>query len=128
VPGALVAKTGFTDAAQHTFLGAMSRGGRRLGVVFLRAQRWPSDQWQQARDLMNWGLALPAGTAPVGRLDPPVAAPRPSPAATPGHAAAASLPRLGGRSDTGWLVWLLVFGSVTASGMAWRLRRRVRVK
>ena len=39
VPGALVAKTGFTDAAQHTFIGAISRGGRRLGVVFMRAQR-----------------------------------------------------------------------------------------
>jgi len=73
VPGALVAKTGYTDAARHTFVGAMSKHGRRLGVVFMRAQRYPTDQWQQAVDLMNWGFALPAGTAPVGRLDAPVA-------------------------------------------------------
>jgi serine-type D-Ala-D-Ala carboxypeptidase (penicillin-binding protein 5/6) len=69
VPGALVAKTGFTDAAQHTYLCAASRGGRRLGVIFLRAQRWPTDQWQQAAALLDWGYRLPPGTAPVGQLD-----------------------------------------------------------
>jgi D-alanyl-D-alanine carboxypeptidase (penicillin-binding protein 5/6) len=69
VPGGLVAKTGFTDAAQHTYLAAAERGGRRLGVVFLRAQRWPVDQWQQAAALFNWGFALAKGTAAVGHLD-----------------------------------------------------------
>lgn len=73
VPGALVAKTGFTDAASHTYLCAARRGGRRLGVIFLRARRWPLDQWQQAAGLLNWGYSLPAGTA-VGHLD--AAAPR----------------------------------------------------
>jgi D-alanyl-D-alanine carboxypeptidase (penicillin-binding protein 5/6) len=81
VPGALVAKTGYTDAAQHTFVGAMQRNGRRLGVVFLRAQRYPTDQWQQAVDLMTWGFALPAGTPPVGRLLAP--APEPTVTARP---------------------------------------------
>jgi D-alanyl-D-alanine carboxypeptidase (penicillin-binding protein 5/6) len=73
VPGALVAKTGFTDAASHTFLGAASRNGRRLGVIFLRAQRYPIDQWQQATRLLDWGYALHRGTA-VGHLDPPAPA------------------------------------------------------
>ena len=54
VPGALVAKTGYTDAAQHTFVGAIERGGHRYGVVLLRAQRWPLDQWQQAAKLVDW--------------------------------------------------------------------------
>ena len=54
VPGALVAKTGYTDAAQHTFAGAISRGGHRYGVVFLRAQRYPQDQWVQAARLVAW--------------------------------------------------------------------------
>jgi D-alanyl-D-alanine carboxypeptidase (penicillin-binding protein 5/6) len=74
VPGALVAKTGYTDAAAHTFAGAIERNGRRLGVVLLRAQRWPTDQWQQATDLMNWGFKLPAAVRPVGHLDGPIAA------------------------------------------------------
>ena len=74
VPGALLAKTGFTDAAQHTFLGAAEQNGRRLGVVFLRAQRAPTDQWQQAATLLKWGFALPVGVTPVGTLAAPVGA------------------------------------------------------
>jgi D-alanyl-D-alanine carboxypeptidase (penicillin-binding protein 5/6) len=72
VKGALVAKTGYTDAAQHTFVGAISRHGHRYGVVLLRAQRWPLDQWQQATELVDWAAALRAGTPPVGRLAAPV--------------------------------------------------------
>lgn len=87
-PGALVAKTGFTDAARHTFLAAADRGGRRLGVVLLRAERVPKDQWQQAAALFDWGFALPAATSPVGRLDGPVAPPVGAPAVTPTSAAA----------------------------------------
>ena len=78
VPGAIAAKTGFTDAAQQTFVGAIQRHGRRLGVVFMRAERWPTAQWQQATDLMNWGFALPAHTAAVGSLAAPVSMPGPA--------------------------------------------------
>jgi len=60
VKGAVAAKTGFTDAAQHTFAGAIVRGGHRYGVVLMRAQRWPLDQWQQATRLVNWASRLPA--------------------------------------------------------------------
>jgi D-alanyl-D-alanine carboxypeptidase (penicillin-binding protein 5/6) len=101
VPGALVAKTGYTDAAQHTFAGAVRRHGRTLAVIFLRAQRWPTDQWQQATRLIDWGFALPAGTAPVGTLAAPVALPhRAVPSSRPGPVAttAASGP-LGGGTD-----------------------------
>ena len=69
VPGGYFSKIGFTDAAQHTYVAATNRGGRRLGVVFLRAQRWPLDQWQQAAPLFDWGYALASGTPAVGHLD-----------------------------------------------------------
>lgn len=85
VPGALVSKIGFTDAAQHTYLCATSRGGRRLGVIFLRAQKYPLDQWQQAAELLDWGYALPEDTA-VGHLDPPAAPPAASPSSQPSGA------------------------------------------
>lgn len=71
VPGALVAKTGYTDAAQHTFAGAIVRGGHRYGVVFLRAQRYPQDQWVQAARLVAWAQQA-RGLPPVGHLDAPV--------------------------------------------------------
>jgi D-alanyl-D-alanine carboxypeptidase (penicillin-binding protein 5/6) len=113
VPGALVAKTGYTDAALHTFVGAIERNGRRLGVVFLRAQRWPTDQWQQATALANWGFALPPGTPIVGQL----AAPQPTPPAqerTSGVAAERTLPRsapfAGGGSGHGLGLGLAVAG------------------
>jgi D-alanyl-D-alanine carboxypeptidase (penicillin-binding protein 5/6) len=125
VPGALVAKTGYTDAAQHTFVGAMQRHGRRLGVVFLRAQRWPTDQWQQARDLMNWGFALPPGTAPVGHLDAPVARPASSSAA-PAGVGSAALARITGSSRTGWVVWALIAAALVASAATWRARSLLR--
>jgi D-alanyl-D-alanine carboxypeptidase (penicillin-binding protein 5/6) len=73
VRGALVAKTGYTDAAQHTFVGAIRRDGHRYGVVLMRAQRWPLDQWQQAVALVRWATRLPAGTPAVGTLVRPSA-------------------------------------------------------
>lgn len=72
VKGAMLAKTGFTDAAQHTFAGVIERNGHRYGVIMLRAQRYPDDQWVQATKLVDWGLRLPRGTAPVGHLTGPV--------------------------------------------------------
>jgi serine-type D-Ala-D-Ala carboxypeptidase (penicillin-binding protein 5/6) len=78
VPGGFFSKIGFTDAAQHTYVAATERDGRRLGVVFLRAQRWPLDQWQQAAKLFDWGYALPSATPAVGRLDAAYLAPKPA--------------------------------------------------
>jgi D-alanyl-D-alanine carboxypeptidase (penicillin-binding protein 5/6) len=99
VRGALVAKTGYTDAAQHTFAGAIRRHGRTLAVIFLRAQRWPTDQWQQATALMDWGFALPTGTAPVGHLDAPVAVPESARSQTSANRAAAAAAVAGSGHD-----------------------------
>ncbi|MHA3705259.1 D-alanyl-D-alanine carboxypeptidase family protein, partial [Jatrophihabitans sp. YIM 134969] len=73
-PGAVFAKTGFTDAARHTFLAAARRGDTTLGVVYLRAERAPLDQWQQASALLDWGFRRPhTAAAAVGTLDDPTA-------------------------------------------------------
>jgi D-alanyl-D-alanine carboxypeptidase (penicillin-binding protein 5/6) len=125
VPGALVAKTGYTDAAQHTFAGAISRGGRRLGVILMRAQRWPQDQWQQATDLMNWGFALPAGTAPVGHLAPPVPVPAAAKSLAPGATARqAAIARLGAGGRTGWVVWVVIAAVLGVLVPLWWLGNR----
>ncbi len=124
VRGALFAKTGYTDAAQHTFVGAIERHGRRLGVVFLRAQRWPVDQWQQATDLMNWGFALPPGTKPIGHLA--AAVPGPSAAAQPPRLKSVELLGLGPRHGTDWAVWVLIAGAIAVGLVSWRLRRSLR--
>ncbi|MCW2539298.1 MAG: peptidase [Frankiales bacterium] len=77
VPGALLAKIGYTDAAQHTYLAAAQRNGRRLGVILLRAQRTPLDQDQQAAALLNWGFKRAANSG-VGVLAGPIAATAPT--------------------------------------------------
>lgn len=81
VKGAIAAKTGFTDAAQHTFAGAIERGGHRYGVVLLRAQRYPDDQWVQATHLVDWARKQ-SGNAQVGTLVTPLQAAASSAAAS----------------------------------------------
>jgi D-alanyl-D-alanine carboxypeptidase (penicillin-binding protein 5/6) len=137
VKGALVAKTGYTDAAQHTFAGAIERHGHRYGVILLRAQRWPLDQWQQATRLVNWAATLPAGTPAVGQLAGPArpaataataAASAPSaPSATPVQhhpTARAQAAGAGGGSST--VPALVVLAALVAAGAAVFIRRLVR--
>ena len=69
-PGALGGKTGYTDLARHSFVGAAERDSRRLVVTLLGAEIRPRPSWQQAAALLDWGFALPAG-ASVGRLVEP---------------------------------------------------------
>ena len=133
VKGAIAAKTGFTDAAQHTFAGAIERGGHRYGVVLMRAQRWPLDQWQQATRLVKWATRLPAGAA-VGRLvTPAVAAPRASPvAATASSASATPSPsstpadgsRHAARTGIGLVILIVLLGGVWYLSLRLRTRRR----
>jgi D-alanyl-D-alanine carboxypeptidase (penicillin-binding protein 5/6) len=104
--GALGGKTGFTDDARHTFLGAAERGGHRLVAVLMRAEQRPARTWEQAARLLDYGFALGPDTA-VGRLvtgppepDGPSAVPPPA----QGDLAAGAVP---GNSASG--------GSVTGS-------------
>lgn len=67
-PGNLGGKTGFTDAARHTYVTAAERGGRRLVVSVMGTENVPLRAADQAALLLDWGFAVPAGTAGVGRL------------------------------------------------------------
>ncbi|AVZ41058.1 MULTISPECIES: D-alanyl-D-alanine carboxypeptidase family protein [unclassified Dietzia] len=55
-PGAIGGKTGFTDDARHTFIGAAERDGRRLVVVLLDGTRVPASPWEQAARLLDAGF------------------------------------------------------------------------
>ena len=69
-PGALGGKTGFTDEARHTYVGAAQRDGRRLVVTVMGAEIVPARAEKQAETLLNWGFGLPA-EASVGHLVTP---------------------------------------------------------
>jgi serine-type D-Ala-D-Ala carboxypeptidase (penicillin-binding protein 5/6) len=69
-PGALGGKTGYTDDAGQTFVGAAERDGRRLMAVLLHGTRQPIPPWQQAAHLLDYGFATAQGTR-VGTLIEP---------------------------------------------------------
>ncbi|SCG48395.1 D-alanyl-D-alanine carboxypeptidase family protein [Micromonospora zamorensis] len=131
-PGALGGKTGFTDLARHTYVGAAERGGRRLVVTLLGAESTPMRGWEQGAALLDWGFTLPRD-ASVGRLVEPgelTATPSaaPSALAVPGapRPAAASGPT---RTGSGWL-WSVTAVSAAGvvmllGGLLWRRRRRL---
>jgi D-alanyl-D-alanine carboxypeptidase (penicillin-binding protein 5/6) len=70
-PGSLGGKTGFTDAARHTFVTAAERTGRRLVVSVMDTENTPLRAADQAALLLDWGFAVPAGTEGVGVLVSP---------------------------------------------------------
>ncbi len=77
-PGALGGKTGYTDDAGQTFVGAATRDGRRLMAVLLKGTRQPIAPWEQTARLLDYGFATPPGTK-IGTLiepDPSLAPPK----------------------------------------------------
>jgi D-alanyl-D-alanine carboxypeptidase (penicillin-binding protein 5/6) len=93
-PGALGGKTGYTDDAGQTFVGAAERDGRRLVAVLLKGSRVPIAPWEQAARLLDYGFATPPGTK-VGTLvdpDPELAPAKPESAPDPAAVAATALP------------------------------------
>jgi serine-type D-Ala-D-Ala carboxypeptidase (penicillin-binding protein 5/6) len=82
--GALGGKTGYTDLARHSYVGAAERNGRRLVVTLLGAEAQPARGWQQGASLLDWGFSVPSGKS-VGHLVTPeevAQAASPTPAAT----------------------------------------------
>lgn len=127
-PGALGGKTGFTDLARHTYVGAALRGDRRLVVTMLGAEYWPQPTWQQGAALLDWGFGLPADAA-AGRLVEPgetVASPPPSPAnPTAGPLAAADAVGDGWSTSTAVALGLAAAGLVAMlAGLLRRARRK----
>ncbi|KRE32009.1 D-alanyl-D-alanine carboxypeptidase [Mycobacterium sp. Soil538] len=55
-PGDLAGKTGYTNRARKTYVGAAQRGSRRLVVVQMYGT---GDLYGQAIDLFDWGFAQP---------------------------------------------------------------------
>ncbi|CRZ15802.1 D-alanyl-D-alanine carboxypeptidase family protein [Mycolicibacterium neworleansense] len=89
-PGAMGGKTGYTDDAGQTFVGAANRDGRRLVAVLMKGTRVPIAPWEQAARLLDYGFATPPGTK-VGTLvdpDPSLVTPK---ADEPTEAQAASI-------------------------------------
>lgn len=68
-PGAIGGKTGFTNIARKTFVGAAQRDGRRLVVAMMYGMvvEGGPTYWDQAGALLDWGFALDR-SASIGSL------------------------------------------------------------
>ena len=110
-PGAIGGKSGYTRAAQATFVGFAQRGNRRLVVTIMKAN--PA-YYNDLRTLLDWGFRAAGKVAPVGNLVTPLdrILPAAGPAATPvprkvakpaasGSATAAAQPDDGQPDDAG---------------------------
>ncbi len=96
-PGTFGVKNGYTSGARHTFIGAVSRGGRTLLVTQMGGVVVPS--WQPTAALLDWAFANAGALRPVGQLVAPGA---PQPPEWRGEAATplpeAAVPGAGGTS------------------------------
>ena len=116
-PGALGGKTGYTDDAGQTFVGAANRDGRRLVAVLMRGTRQPIAPWEQAAHLLDYGFATPPGTK-VGALiepDPSLLAAKPETAG--GAAAVNAAPVLPDVDAMPVRVGVAIVGSVIVFGL-----------
>jgi D-alanyl-D-alanine carboxypeptidase (penicillin-binding protein 5/6) len=68
-PGAIGGKTGFTDIARKTFVGAAERNGRRfvVALMFGMVNEGGPTYWDQAAGLLDWGFSLDPN-ASIGSL------------------------------------------------------------
>jgi serine-type D-Ala-D-Ala carboxypeptidase (penicillin-binding protein 5/6) len=68
-PGTIGGKTGFTDIARKTFVGAAQRDGRRLviAMMFGMDKEGAPSNWDQAASLFDWGFAQDPSTS-IGSL------------------------------------------------------------
>ncbi|WP_430951904.1 serine hydrolase [Rhodococcus sp. 24CO] len=90
--GALGGKTGFTDDARHTYVGAAERNGRTLLVTLMGGEAQPIRPWEQAARLLDYGFGL-SPTMTVGTLTDTStdrSQPKAATATTPGAPAAVS--------------------------------------
>ncbi|GAA4852187.1 D-alanyl-D-alanine carboxypeptidase family protein [Actinomycetospora corticicola] len=110
-PGALGGKTGFTDDARHTYIGAQDRGGRRLVVVLMHGEQRPVPMVEQGLALLDYGYALPRD-ASVGRLTEQAPDDGSRGGSDASRVAVADAPDSPASGDTSWGTWLALGGVV----------------
>jgi D-alanyl-D-alanine carboxypeptidase (penicillin-binding protein 5/6) len=79
-PGTIGIKTGYTNAAKATFIGAATRGGKTYLITQMSS---PNGSWRPSAALLNWAFAHGRSVTPIGKLVEPGVPAKPKPAALP---------------------------------------------
>jgi D-alanyl-D-alanine carboxypeptidase (penicillin-binding protein 5/6) len=124
-PGDLGGKTGFTDAARHTFVTAAERGGRRIVVSLMDTENRPVHFAVQAARLLDWGFSVPHRTTGIGVLVTSGALAAAQPPALTTHSPRTPTPRAAFPSAAlpSGLAALGVLGLVAGVSARWWARR-----
>jgi serine-type D-Ala-D-Ala carboxypeptidase (penicillin-binding protein 5/6) len=128
--GGMGGKTGFTDQARHTYVGAAQRNNRRLVVTVMGAEIVPARAEKQGETLLDWAFGLPAA-ASVGHLVTPdevakMASPAPAVAPVDRQPAAQQVPA-GGTSPgllTGVVAIVILALAMIVAPLVYRAVRR----
>ncbi|ANE03350.1 D-alanyl-D-alanine carboxypeptidase family protein [Corynebacterium crudilactis] len=124
-PDGIGGKTGYTDDANHTFVGGLDRGGRRLAAVILDSTVTDIRPWEQARLLIDASLRTPPGSG-VGQLGSNVPAELPTTVPEMPESTDTPTQDIGGSEDTMLkiIVALGVIAVLLIAALAWTFRRR----
>lgn len=125
-PDGIGGKTGYTDDANHTFVGAVNHDGRRLVAIVLDTAAWDARPWQQAQMLLHAAYPIAPGSG-VAQLAPVSAQtetsqPAPTPEATEPNPDADEAPDR--ETHWGWLPLAIIAAVAAFAGVgAWLARR-----
>lgn len=97
-PDGIGGKTGYTDDANHTFVGAVNHEGRRLVAVVLDTSAYDRRPWEQAQMLLHEAYGVRSS---VAKLEALTAETTPAPTTT--EAAPTPAPEAG--EETAWNRW-----------------------
>lgn len=129
-PDGIGGKTGFTDDAHHTFVGALNRDGRRLQAVLLDTTvEHGYRPWEQAQTLLHEAYKVKPGQG-VGTLQrasaPATVTATPTPTPTPTPTAVAAGADSSVRGIEGWAGWAVaaLVALLVIIGGAFSLLRR----
>lgn len=128
-PGTIAGKTGYTDDARKTFVGAAERDGRQILVVQMYGLNdSPGSFWRQAETMLDYGFNQPADQNIGSLVDGPDDTSTESASAEPRDGSPSAVPA-SSDDDTNWTARLFIglIGALIVVGLVYaglRLNRR----
>lgn len=128
-PGTIAGKTGYTDDARKTFVGAAERDGRQILVVQMYGLNdSPGSFWRQAEAMLDYGFNQPADQNIGSLVDGPDDTTPESASAEPRDGSPSAVPA-SSDSDTDWTARLFIglIGALIVVGLVYaglRLNKR----